>query len=204
MSDDWLQHGHETDGVELVPVLSTSSVLDDRARVSSRPRWASGWRAVMAGGTIALFAALGVVGVANAISDNLFPSMGPASPASVWQNPVPASEPVTTTVATSSTVAEIRPTVPSTTAPAPASTIAPAVASPTTSAPKDGVDHDDGDVAATTTNPGDDVPDDRIEDSSGSSSGSGSGRDDSDDSGSSGSSGSGKSGSDDSRDSDDD
>ena len=203
MSDDWLQHGHETEGVELVPVLSTASVLDGRAGAPSRPRWTSGWRGVMAGGTIALFATLGVVGVANAISDNLFPSMGPTSPASVWQNPVPAQEPATTSVTTVPSTTVPATTVPSTTAPAPASTIAPAGASPTTSAPKGGVDRDDGDVA-TTTNPGDDVPDDRIDDSSGSSSGSGSGRDDSDDSDSSGSSGSGTSGSDDSRDSDDD
>ncbi len=130
MSNDWLQHGHETEGVELVPVLSTSSVLDDRAGVPSRPRWTSGWRGVIAGGTIALFATLGVVGVANAISDNLFPSMGPTSPASVWQNPVPAQEPATTSVTTVPST-----TVPPTTAPAPASTIAPAGASPTTSAP---------------------------------------------------------------------
>jgi hypothetical protein len=202
VSDDWLQHGHETEGVELVPVLSTSSVLDDRAGAPSRPRWTSGWRGVMAGGTIALFATLGVVGVANAISDNLFPSMGPTSPASVWQNPVPAREPATTSAMTVPST-----TVPSTTAPAPASTIPATAPSPTTSAPRNAVDREDGDVVVTTTDAADDEPDDRIDDNSGSSSGSGSGRDDSDDSDdsdSSGSSGSGKSGSDDSRDSDDD
>ena len=199
MSNDWLQHGHETEGVELVPVLSTSSVLDDRAGAPSRPRWTSGWRGVMAGGTIALFATLGVVGVANAISDNLFPSMGPTSPASVWQNPVPAQAPATTSVTTGPS-----PTAPSTTAPAPASTIPATAPSPTTSAPRNAVDREDGDVVVTTTDAADDEPDDRIDDNSGSSSGSGSGRDDSDDSDSSGSSGSGKSGSDDSRDSDDD
>ena len=206
MSDDWLQHGHETEGVELVPVLSTSSVLDDRAGAPSRPRWTSGWRGVMAGGTIALFATLGVVGVANAISDNLFPSMGPTSPASVWQNPVPAQEPATTSVTTVPSTTSVT-TVPSTTAPAPASTIPATAPSPTTSAPRNAVDREDGDVVVTTTDAADDEPDDRIDDNSGSSSGSGSGRDDSDDSDdsdSSGSSGSGKSGSDDSRDSDDD
>ena len=207
MSNDWLQHGHETEGVELVPVLSTSSVLDDRAGAPSRPRWTSGWRGVMAGGTIALFATLGVVGVANAISDNLFPSMGPTSPASVWQNPVPAQEPATTSATTVPSMTVPSTTVPSTTAPAPASTIPATAPSPTTSAPRNAVDREDGDVVVTTTDAADDEPDDRIDDNSGSSSGSGSGRDDSDDSDdsdSSGSSGSGKSGSDDSRDSDDD
>ncbi len=91
VSDDWLQHGHEMEGVELTPVLSSSGALDGRAATPSTPRWTSGWRGLIVGGAIALLATLGIVGVANAIGDNLFPSMGSARPSSVWLNPVPAT-----------------------------------------------------------------------------------------------------------------
>jgi hypothetical protein len=98
VSDDWLQHGHEMDGVELTPVLSSSGALDGRAAVPSTPRWTSGWRGLALGGSVALVATLGVVGVANAIGDNLFPSIGSARPSSVLNSPA-CSWPSATTIA---------------------------------------------------------------------------------------------------------
>ncbi len=91
MSDDWLQHGHEMDGAELTTVFVLVEPAPRRHGAATAAD--STWRAVVTGGAVALLATLGVVGVANAIGDNLFPSMGPTSPASVWQNPVPATEP---------------------------------------------------------------------------------------------------------------
>jgi hypothetical protein len=69
VSDHWLEHGHETDGADLTPVFS-SSVLVEGAASPPTPRWTSGWRAVVVGGGLALLATLGVVGVANAISEH--------------------------------------------------------------------------------------------------------------------------------------
>jgi uncharacterized membrane protein YgcG len=98
VSDDWLEHGHEMSGTNLTPVFSSSTLLAEGAGAPTpRPR-TSGWRAVLVGGGLALLATLGVVGVANAISDNLFPSMGATRPESVWQNPVPPTEPAPTSV----------------------------------------------------------------------------------------------------------
>jgi hypothetical protein len=176
VSDDWLQHGHEIEGAELTTVLSSSSLL----RADAPPPRRFTWRAVITGAAVALLATLGVVGVANALGDNLFPSLGPASPASVWQNPVPATEPepdddVATTIVPTTTVPPT--TVPTTgpatpTTPAPTTTVAPGAvaAAPTTSDPRR--DDDDDDVAVTT------LPapsDDGGSDDDGSSSGSGSG-----------------------------
>jgi hypothetical protein len=179
VSDDWLQHGHEMDGVELTPVLSSSGALDGRAAAPSTPRWTSGWRGLIVGGAIALLATLGIVGVANAISDNLFPSMGSARPSSVWLNPVPPTEPAATTTPTSTTPTSATST---TTATAPA-TVPPATAAtapntanttalvPSTSA-STGEDDDRGG------NGGDDEPDEPDDSDSSGRSSSGSGRDD--------------------------
>jgi hypothetical protein len=198
VSDDWLRHGHEMDGADLAPVFSSASVLADGAGAPPPTTWTSGWRAVVVGGGLALLATLGVVSVANAISDNLFPRMGSTSPASVWQNPVPPAEPTPTTVVVPSTATTAPTTTPSTspttvpaTTPTTVSTTEPTsaassrakvapnsavttVASPTTSV----LDQDEGD---------DSVNDDPVDDDSGGSSGSGSGSDDSESSGSSGS-----------------
>ena len=38
MSDDWLQHGHEMDGVELMPVLSSSGAIEPTAAGPSSPK----------------------------------------------------------------------------------------------------------------------------------------------------------------------
>jgi uncharacterized membrane protein YgcG len=198
VSDDWLRQGHEIDSAELTTVLSSSSLLADRTGAPPPRRFT--WRAVVTGGAVALLATLGVVGVANALGDNLFPSLGPTSPASVWQNPVPATEPepddVATTTAPTTTAPPTTSPVPTTgpATPSPTTAVAPgAVApAPTTSDPRrDGGDDGDGDddIAVTT------VPapsDDRGSDADGSSSGSGS----------SGNSGSGSSGSGDSSDAD--
>jgi hypothetical protein len=114
VSDDWLRHGHEVDGADLAPVFSSASVLADGAGTPPPTTWTSGWRAVVVGGGVALLATLGVVSVANAISDNLFPSMGSTRPASVWQNPVPPAEPTPTTVVVPSTATTAPTTTPST------------------------------------------------------------------------------------------
>jgi cytoskeletal protein RodZ len=212
VSDQWLEHGHEMDGSDLAPVFSSSNVLADGAATPPTPRRTTGWRAVVVGGGLALLATLGVVGVANAISDNLFPSMGSTSPASVWQNPVPPAEPAPTTVPSTATTAPatvpttapsaVATTIPATTPTSgpsttksttpsskavvsPGSSVATSV-SPTTSTP----DQNDDDLVDD--DPVDDDPEDDDlldDDSSGSSgsSGSGSGSDDSDSSGSSGS-----------------
>ncbi len=195
MSDDWLQHGHEIDSAELTTVLSSSSLLADRAGAPP-PRGVT-WRAVATGGAIALLATLGVAGVANALGDNLFPSMGPTSPASVWQNPVPPTEPepdddvastaapTTTAPPTTSPVPTTGPATPTTPVTTTAAAQGAVTSAPTTSDPRrDGDDDEDGadDVAVTTVpTPSDDLD----SDDDGSSSGSGS----------SGSSGSGSSGS---------
>jgi hypothetical protein len=193
VSDHWLDHGHETNESDLTPVFSSSSVLAG-ADTSPTPTWTSGWRAVVVGGGLALLATLGVVGVANAISDNLFPSMGSTSPASVWQNPVPPSDPAPTTIVVPSTAMTVPSTTPTTvpsttpttvsstpttapssrTAGSPSSSVATSV-SPTTSA-LDQTDDDQTDDDAI-----DDVPvgDDLLDDSSGSGE-SGSESDDSD------------------------
>ncbi len=131
-----------------------------RDRAAAPPPRRFTWRAVVTGGAVALLATLGVVGVANALGDNLFPSLGPTSPASVWQNPVPATEPepddvATTTVPTTTappTTSPVPTTAPATpTAPATTTAVAPgAVApAPTTSDPRRD-DDDDDDVAVTT------------------------------------------------------
>jgi hypothetical protein len=201
VSDHWLQHGHETDGVELTRVLSSSSVLADGVGASPPPRFTSGWRGVVVGGAVAVAATVGVVGVANAISDNLFPSLGATTPASVWQNPVPLVDPVPdadvapATTSPTSTPAFV-PTIPPTQA-APSSTVAAPALSPTTSTPARDADvtDDDDDVVVTTLlstqgdgdEPDDTEPDDNASDdvsSSGSSDSSGSGSSGSDDSGS--------------------
>jgi hypothetical protein len=211
VSDDWLQNGHEMEGSELTPVFSSSSVLAEGASVPRTPTWTSGWRAVVLGGGLVLLATLGVVGVANAISDSLFPSMGSTSPASVWLNPVPPSEPSPTTVVVSSTSTTIPSNTPTTTSSTVASdetstipTTAPSsnvalssggssrpittAVSPTTSTLDQSADGDRVD---------DSVDDDSVNDDSGSSSGSVSGPDDSDSSGRSGSDDSGSDDSDD-------
>jgi hypothetical protein len=172
MSDDWLQHGHEIDGVELTPVLSSSGALDGRAAAPSKPRWTSGWRGLIVGGTIALLATLGIVGVANAIGDNLFPSMGSARPSSVWLNPVPPTEPAATTSTTApastTTTSTTPPAVSPTTEATTSSSVATTALVPSTSSSTTG-DDDRG---------GDDEPDEPDEpDDSDSSGRSGSGRD---------------------------
>lgn len=198
MSDDWLQHGHEMDGVELMPVLSSSGAIDARADMASTPRLTSGWRGLAVGGAIAVLATLGVVGVANAIGDNLFPSMGSARPSSVWLNPVPPTAPeqtvdlappaTSTTTVTTATTAE-------TTVPDASSVTVPSPGAPVTSPAAAATARDDDDEVVVTTGP---VPADDSD------SGSGSGSDDSGSGSSgSGSSGSGSSGSDDSDDVDD-
>jgi hypothetical protein len=204
VSDHWLEHGHETNESDLTPVFSSTSVLAAGADTPPTPTWTSGWRAVVVGGGLALLATLGVVGVANAISDNLFPSMGSTRPASVWLNPVPPSDPAPTTVVvppTATTVPSTTPTtVPSTipttvssttpttapssrTAGSPSSSVATAV-SPTTSTP----DQTDDDPIDDDPIDDDSVDDDLLDDSSGSGSGSddSSGTSGSDDSGSDG------------------
>jgi hypothetical protein len=216
VSDAWLEHGHGIDGSDLMPVFSSSSVPADGAGAPSRSSWTSGWRAVVVGGALALLATLGVVGVANAISDNLFPSMGSTSPASVWQNPVPPAEQAPTTVvvpSTAPTVPTMEPTMEPTTVPttvpttsslttaptvsptttpsskavvSPSSSVATSV-SPTTSTPDQTDDDDRVDDGP--------VDDDLLDDDSGGSGGSGS--DDSDSSGRSGSDDSGSDRSDD-------
>jgi uncharacterized membrane protein YgcG len=194
VSDDWLQHGHEIDSAELTTVMSSSGLL----RAVAPPRRRFTWRAVVTGGAVALLATLGVVGVANALGDNLFPSLGPTSPASVWLNPVPATEPepddvaattvpTTTAPATTSPVPTTAPASPNTAAPTTAVAPGAVAPAPTTSDPRR--DDDDDDVAVTTLPAGSNDDDD-----DGSSSGSGS-------SGNSGSGSSG-SGSDDSSDDD--
>ena len=218
MSDDWLEHGHEVDGSNLTPVFSSSTLLADGAGAPPPRARTAGWRAVLVGGSLALLATLGVVGVANAISDNLFPSMGASRPDSVWQNPVPPAAPAPTTlvVPTTDTTAPptTAPTSTSTTTPVPPEAVPPTArsTSPSTStATSSGrpattalspttsmLDHDSRDDSL------DDTPvdDDLLDDQSGSSSesdSSGSGSSGSDSSGSdssgSGSSGSGSSGS---------
>jgi hypothetical protein len=212
VSDDWLRHGHEVDGADLAPVFSSTSVLADGAGAPTPTTWTSGWRAVVVGGGLALLATLGVVSVANAISDNLFPSMGSTSPASVWQNPVPPAEPTPTTVVVPSTAATAPTTTPSTspttvpattptTEPTTAPTSAPssrAIVSPNSavttvvSSTTSVLDQHDGDDSVDD-DPVDDsvdegpVDDDLLDDDSDGSSGSGSGSDDSESSGSSGS-----------------
>jgi hypothetical protein len=221
VSDHWLEHGHEIDGSDLAPVFSSSRVLAEDAAAAPTPTWTSGWRAVVVGGGLALLATLGVVGVANAISDNLFPSMGATRPASVWQNPAPPAEPTPTVVAVPATAMTAPTTVPtggpstvpstipattpttagsttnSTTPSAKAvvsssSSIATPV-SPTTSAPDQNDDNDRVDDDSVDDDPADD---DGVDDDSSDSSGSGSEPDDSDSSGS-GSDASGSDGSDD-------
>jgi hypothetical protein len=199
VSDHWLEHGHEIDGSDLTPVFSSSSVLAEGASTPSTPKWTSGWRAVVVGGGLALLATLGVVGVANAISDNLFPSMGSTSPASVWQNPVPPPEPASTTVVVPSTATTAPTTVPTTgptTIPATTPTTVPSTTKSTTPSSKAVVSPTSSvatSVSPTTSAPDqnddDPVDDDLLDDDSdsSSSSGSGSGSDDSDSSGSSGS-----------------
>jgi uncharacterized membrane protein YgcG len=213
VSDHWLQHGHETDGVELTRVLSSSTVLADGVGASPPPRFTSGWRGVVVGGAVAVAATVGVVGVANAISDNLFPSLGATTPASVWQNPVPSDEaipdadvaPTTTSPTSTPTIASA---IPPTQA-APSSTVAAPALSPTTSTPARDADvtDDDDDVVVTTLlstqgdgdEPDDTEPDDNGSDDAGSSGSSGSGDSSGSlDSGPGDSSGSGSSGSDDS------
>ena len=198
MSDDWLQHGHETDDVELTRVLSSSSVLANG--VSPPARFTAARRGVIIGSAIAVAATLGVVGVANAISDNLFPSPGATSPASVWQNPVPPDEPVpdadvAPSPTSSTSIPAIAPTTPPT-QPEPSTTVAAPALSPTPSTPKLQADDDadDDDVVVTTTllpqqaddnEPDDTEPDDgSSDDASGSGDSSGSGSSGSDDSGS--------------------
>jgi hypothetical protein len=204
VNDDWLDHGHGPDGGELAPILSSSKLSADRAGVSPARRPTSGWRGVTIGAGLAVLATIGLVGVANALGENLFPNIGSTRPASVWQNPVPAAEPAPTRL-----VARTPPTsmpIPSTTTP-PSSTVAAAPITPSTTAPsarhddvedrsgKDRDQRDDVVVTSTSAPDVDDEPDDRIDDRSGRGSGSrDSGTDDS------GSSGSGSGSDDDERD----
>jgi hypothetical protein len=155
VSDHWLEHGHETNESDLTPVFSSSSVLAGGAGATPTRTWTSGWRAVVIGGGVALLATLGVVGVANAISDNLFPSMGSTSPASVWQNPVPPSDPAPTTVVVPSTAM----TVPSTTPPTVASTAPTTVSSTPTTAPSSRTAGSPSSSVATSISPTTSTPD---------------------------------------------
>lgn len=111
MSDRWLDSGHG-DGLSLVPVRPAPEIGVAEGRSSGVWRSRSG-RGVVA--MIAVAAVIGSAGTAYAIRETLFPSIGPATSRSVWQNPAPDDEPVpVSTISSPTTSTSTSTTLPST------------------------------------------------------------------------------------------